>query len=229
MKIVKTPLPEIEYFMQEREKDLIVYHHTVSAVGKYVADWFKHDMGKSRVAVAYVVEKDGTVYQLFDDKYWGYHTGTGNHNRIDERSVAIEVVNEGPLHYRKGDGFYWWIDAQYPEGKYRYSGEVVEVCPKYRGVEYFAGYTDAQVDSLLKLTGQIMDKHPGILPKFSDEFEFDKKYFSYSGIIMHVNVRKDKSDLSPAFDLKKVNNFLKSRGAYGLGDLKGKRAEPVKK
>jgi len=203
MKIIRTEiLPDFEYFKTEEKKDTIVLHHTVSSVGKYVDDWFKADRGKSKVAVAYVVDKDGTVYELFNPKYWAYHTGTGNRNNIDKRSIAIEVVNEGAL-IKKGDEYFWF------DGKYKYKGEVYPAFSKWRGFEYFASYTEKQADSVSNLIFYLWDLFKEIPFKFSNTLDYDEKWFDFKGIITHANIRKDKTDLSPAFPLYRIYDMCR--------------------
>ena len=52
----------------------------------------------SRTATAYIVEKNGTIYEVFDPKYCVYHIGPGSSATPDEqRSIGIEIVCEGEL------------------------------------------------------------------------------------------------------------------------------------
>lgn len=194
-------LPEFEYIREVTEKDTIVLHHTVSSTGKHVADWFKADRGKSRVAVPYVIDKDGTIYQLFDPKYWAYHTGTGNKNNIEKRSIGIELVNEGPL--KKIGEDYFWFDA-----KYKYKGLVFDNEEEWRGYRYFSVYMEKQLFALFDLLEYLFDRFPKITPRFSNELNYSENYFDYPGVITHVNIRKDKTDLSPAFPIKRLDNYI---------------------
>ena len=206
LKIVKTEeLPEIEYFKDPSTKMQIVLHHTVSAVGKYIDDYFKEDKGKSKIAVAYVVDKDGTVFQLFDPQYWAWHIGKGSSQGNNRHSIAIELVNEGPLYKRDDESFYWWIDSANPRGKYRYNDLAVE--GEYRGFSWWASYTKEQVDSLGLLLPYLLDRF-NIRPEFVNTRDYDSKYLFFKGIVMHVNLRADKTDLSPAFDLNNVERIL---------------------
>lgn len=202
MKIIKTLLSKIEYFQTPVQKTQVVLHHTVSATGKNVASWFGSDKGKSRVAVAYVVEVDGTVYQLYEsDSNWAYHIGKGSTKHHNEVSIGIEIANEGSL-TKKGDKFYWF------DGKYEYKGKVVTLTTPFRGVSYFASYSDAQFNAVVELLDKIFNEHPTIKRQFSNTFDYDKKWLEYNGVVMHVNLRKDKTDLSPAFDIKKLNDHI---------------------
>lgn len=217
MKFIRSEaLPEFEYFKEKQEKDTIVLHHTVSSVGKYVDDWFKKDRGKSKVAVAYVVDKDGTVFELFNPKYWAYHTGTGNRNNIDKRSIAIEIVNEGTLD-KIGDKFYWF------DGKHEYHGNPMKLNRSWRNHLYFAEYTEAQIKAAIELIFHLFKDFPGIGKSFSNTFSFSESFFYTNGIIMHCNIRTDKTDLSPAFPLNTVNNVIRAlKNNYSFDDIKNK-------
>lgn len=218
IKIVNQLLPEFEYFKEPHQKNQIVLHHTVSNIGKYVADWFKADRGKSKIAVPYVIEKDGTIYKLFEPEYWAWHIGKGSNTKHNAHSIAIELVNEGVLYKRDNGEFYWWIDEKNPQGKYRYKDKTTELKESYRGYKYFANYTDEQIEALLVLLGELMDKFK-IEPQFSNTFEYDEKFRNFNGIVMHCNLRSDKTDLSPAFDLKIINKFIED---YKKKPLKNK-------
>ena len=197
MKIVKTTLPSVEYFPIERKKTQIVLHHTVSASGKGVSAWFASDKGKSRVAVAFVVDKDGTIYQLFEPKYWAYHIGKGSTQRNNENSIGIEIVNEGSL-TKKGNDFYWF------DGKNKYEGKAVKLDKPFRGVEYFASYTNEQVQAVKELLAYLLQEFPLIHKEFSNTFEYSPSWLTFNGVVMHVNLREDKTDLSPAFPISEI-------------------------
>ncbi len=208
MKIYETErLPDIEYFKSVYLKRQIVLHHTVSATGKYVDDWFKEDKGKSRVAVAYVIDKGGEIYELFNPKYWAYHIGKGSTRANNKRSIGIELVNEGPL-FKRGDGTYWWwIDSANPEGKMKYIGPPVELEEEWRGHKYFAPYTTEQMDSLKELIPYLLDEFK-INPVYVDHYDYDRSMLDFNGIVKHCNLRSDKTDLSPAFDDSAIEELL---------------------
>jgi len=200
MKIVETEkLPIFEYYEKAYSKKQIVLHHTVSSTAKSVSNWFKADLGKSKIATAFCVDKDGTVYQLFDPKCWAWHIGKGSTMDNNKASIGIEVVNEGTLE-KRGEKFYWF------DGKYEFKGEVVKLDTEWRGVKYVANYTKAQIEATHELLWYLFDKFPAIEHKFTNTFEYDKKYLDFNGVTMHVNLRSDKTDLSVAWNL---NDTLK--------------------
>ena len=67
-------LPESEYFADPQKKSGIALHHTVCSSAHTTLDIWLHDHtpggGPSHVATAFVVEKDGTIYEAFDPACW---------------------------------------------------------------------------------------------------------------------------------------------------------------
>lgn len=213
MKVITTEsLPKFEYYYEvQKIKKKIILHHTVSAIGKFVDDWFKSDHGKSKVAVPYVIDKNGDILELFDPRYWAWHIGKGSSMQDNKESIGIEIVNEGPLYKRDNGKFYWWVDGAYPQGRFEYKGEPFELEEEWRGHKYFASYTQPQIDSLMELLEHILATFD--IPRHCvRDFNYDRQYYKFNGVLMHCNLRQDKTDLSPAFDLATIDEMLLSLG-----------------
>ncbi len=190
--------PECEYIREKTAKQMIVLHHTVSSSGAYVDDWWKSDNGKSRVAVAFIVEKTGEIYQLFDPCYWAYHIGKGSTREDNMHSIGIEIVNEGPLVEKDGD-FYW------NAGKTKYDAEVYTHKELWRGSKYYACYTDLQYKAVSELISHLCTNF-NIPRSIITSYSFSQKYFAHKGIVSHHNLRSDKSDVSVAFDYARLSS-----------------------
>jgi len=205
MTVQKNPLLSKEYFQTDCTslKKQIVLHHTVSSKGKgqYVKDAFSNDCGKSKIAVPFVIDASGLIYELFDSKYFAYHLGiTGMDNiPLCKKSIGIELVNEGGL-IKKDDGKFYWFD-----GKYEYKGEVYT--GTFRDYKYFAKYTNEQLQATAELIKLLCSQYR-IKKDLVTRFDYDKNLISHEGIIMHCNVRGDKTDLSPAFDIMKLKELI---------------------
>lgn len=197
MNIIKQPLTDNQYMKNISFKSQIVLHHTVSKTGKNVRDWFQSN--KERVAVSYVVETNGDVYELFDSKYWAYHIGKGSSTSDNMRSIGIEIANEGGLLLK--NGLYYWNNTINP--KYVYKGTPVILEKEYRGFKAFASYTDEQFETVKELLDLLCDKH-NIPHKWIGNLEYSKKAFDHLGIVAHCNLRPDKTDISPAYKLNKI-------------------------
>lgn len=204
MKMIYENLPEIEFIKQPTQKELIVLHHTVSSSGQFVDDWWKKDNGTSRVAVSFIVEKDGTVTQLFDPAYWAYHIGKGSNDLHNKRSIGIEIVNEGLLTCKvEGNQTkYFWLD-----GKHEFKGNVFKCQKLWRGSYYFAHYTEEQVQAVAELVKKLCEQL-NIPKSILTDFEYMPGYLMHKGIASHHNLRADKSDVSPAFPLQRLMEMI---------------------
>jgi len=204
MKIVSNMLDSKEYYDEVCRKKQIVLHHTVSKKGHglYVKDTFSADQGKSTIAVPYIIDINDTVYKLFEPDRWAYHLGIkGMDNiRLCQDSIAIEIVNEGPL--KKVNNKYYWFD-----GKQEYHGEVYEHSSDWRGFRYFAKYDETQYKTIAELIKLLCDKY-NINKSIVKHFNYDVKLLKYEGIIMHSNVRADKTDLHPGFNIELLQKQL---------------------
>jgi len=198
-------LPDNEYNKTVTPKTQIVLHHTVSSTGQYVGDWFRSDNGKSKVATAFVIDKDGTIYQLFDPKYWAWHIGKSSTQKHNQQSIGIELANEGLLtqHIVGTQKRYFWFD-----GKHQYKGGVIKLPIMWRGSYFFAPYTAAQFRATVELV-EYLCKEFNIPKEVICDYEYNKAHFDHKGIVSHHNLRPDKSDVSPAFRLELLQEILR--------------------
>lgn len=209
-------LPNEEYMQQSCTKVNIIGHHTVSSMGKgiNVDDGFL-DKGKSKVAPAYVVDKD-KVYALFkDDSHWAYHLGMPD---IDNKapcmkSIAIEVVNEGQLGYdEKSNTYKWWYVDNKTGFKYPYTRDLDKIVKAdFRGFKYWASYPESQIRLLADLIKYLCEKYN--IPKVVTQHRnFDLGLLNVGGIHSHVNFRKSgKWDWSPAMPLDLLQQLINQR------------------
>jgi len=189
-------LPDDQYIKEETAKDLIVLHHTVGGSAGSTHRWWLMD--PRRVGTAYIVGRDGTIFEVFDPKYWCYHIAVGD-SKIDKRSIGIELASEGAL-TRVGEFLYAF------DGKKNLYNVVDDKALFYdhgelwRGYQYFDRYDDPQIEALWLLCVNLMATY-GIPHKTpADHLTADKrKYFDFKGIIGHHHVRQDKTDMHPAF------------------------------
>ncbi|WP_342377416.1 N-acetylmuramoyl-L-alanine amidase [Myxococcus stipitatus] len=105
--------------------DSIVLHHTAdpsdqssleTLTGKpesfmgWLKDKYKDLTGRGDVSSHYLIGKDGTIYQLVADEKRAWHAGEGSlpgkPGDVNDRSIGIEIVNEG-------DGKDGYTEAQY--------------------------------------------------------------------------------------------------------------------
>jgi N-acetyl-anhydromuramyl-L-alanine amidase AmpD len=73
----------------------------------------------------------------------------------------------------------------------------------YRGFDYYAAYTPAQIKSTVQLVGWLCEQFdiPHVTPPEHMQAQQDLTYFAtFKGIASHQNFRSDKFDVGPAFD-----------------------------
>ncbi len=94
--VVSAPSPN---FNERGGKDIdtIVLHHTASNNGK--GDLAHMRNPSSQVSAHYMLDKDGTIYQLVGDSKRAWHAGKGELHGVptdvNGRSIGIEIVNDG--------------------------------------------------------------------------------------------------------------------------------------
>ena len=206
MVITKISFPEGQYLKEAAEKRQIVLHHTVSSNAASSIAWWKQT--PERVAVAFIIEKDGTILQLYEPQYWAYHIGKGSTSDQNRHTIGIEIVNEGILEPRntpknkEEKQEYKWCD-----GKAVFTGKAFTLPAPWRGSRYFACYTEAQYTAVAELIRYLSQRFP-IPLLVNDTFGYDPANFAFHGIVSHHNLRADKTDLSPAWDFNKIKGLL---------------------
>jgi N-acetyl-anhydromuramyl-L-alanine amidase AmpD len=204
------PLPPSQYFPQACRKDLIVLHFTAGGSARSAFDsWMQSAV---QVATAYVVDTDGTIYELFDPRYWAYHLGVRGpaaaNWKHDRRSIGIEIANVGPLRLDAASPgqLNWWPPGNRFQTRYCGLAETGRYVSKpYRGFQHFAAFPQAQVESVTALAGHLCDTFgiPKRLPPEAKREEFDVSFYAgFQGVASHQNFRDDKTDIGPAWDWK---------------------------
>lgn len=189
-----------QYFHEKFDKHQIVLHHTVSSTMQSAWNWWNET--EDHIATAFIIDKNGIIYRCFDEKYWAYHTGTGAH--YDKHSIGIELVNEGSL-IKDTTGNFKWFD-----GKYIYKGSIdsiFKIDQPWRGYNYFANYTNKQILSSKKLVKYLCGKY-NINKNVLLDRNYHKAFKSYEGTITHANVNENKSDVSLAYSLQELSDYL---------------------
>lgn len=181
------------YYKEEFQKTQIVLHHTVSGPGIRgdLVTWKKY---KSNIATCMIIDRDGTINQLFSSKYWGYHLGAGK-SSLDKHSIAIELDNWGQLDERNGKLFTVY-DSQVDV-------PVVHYPTGFRGEQIFEAYPIAQ----LRAVGELLlfwNQRYGIPLDYKSEMwdVSEKALLGDPGVWTHVSYRpwpssKNKWDCHP--------------------------------
>jgi len=200
IKIVAYPLHEGQYKKEATTKTHVVWHGTMGRTkhtpfngvpGKATSSidgWNTDEQGA--VGATYLIDRDGTIYRTFDEKYWIFHLGLKNTGgAFDRKSVGIELANELCL-IPDGGKFYAFDKIS---KNTEYVGPRFE--QDWRDFDHWAKLDEAQVDSAIALTLDICARN-GIQPSFfkpSTTFDYPG-CFERATILCHSNCRKDKRD-----------------------------------
>ncbi|MEM6966415.1 MAG: N-acetylmuramoyl-L-alanine amidase [Bacteroidota bacterium] len=210
------------YYGGKYQKEKIVLHHTVGHLASDLRALTKRDY---HVSVAFVIARDGTIYQLFSSAYWSYHLGRnalGGNKMQSKKSIGIELSNYGYL-VPQGDNLetYYSRRKGNPVDVYcskEDTDQYIELDQPYRGHRYYATFTDAQYQSLIHLLRYLTETYNiprTFLPK-EERYETTQSVINFNGIVSHVNFRKDKYDIGPALDWERIINGVQHKGVANL-------------
>lgn len=201
MDIEDYPLNEGQYVKDVSAKTHVVWHGTMGRTvhtpfngnpGKATSsiDWWNSD-DQGRVGTTYLIDRSGTVYRCFEEKYWIFHLGlSGTNGKYDKSSVGIELANE--LNLIENDGSYYAFDKVHSSTKY----EGPTFKRTWRGGVHWAALDEAQIDRAIELTLAICERH-SIDPVFyyPSTIKDYPRCFTKATILCHSNCRADKKDL----------------------------------
>jgi N-acetyl-anhydromuramyl-L-alanine amidase AmpD len=196
-----------QYLESRHQKKAIFLHHTAGTSVAGAVRWW--DQTPDRVGTAFIVDRDGTIYEVFDPLAWAYHLGLkGDTNELEKSSIGIEIVSAGKI-YKRPDGHYYFYPL-YPkvEPKTRIEESEVGIMDRdWRSLkkgDFYHKYTDAQIKSVVGLI-ELLSKTCCIPVQkyFKDFFEYDSSVIAQAkaGIWSHSTVRKDKLDIIPQVEL----------------------------
>jgi N-acetyl-anhydromuramyl-L-alanine amidase AmpD len=202
-----------EFVPEVTAKDLLVLHFTAGTSARSAYDTWRND--PRRIATAYIVDLDGTIYEVFPPGCWASHLGVASPRSIlDRRSIGIEIVNAGPLQpsAEDRDVLNWWprrtrTSPEFTTRFCRLEEHDRYVAAAFRGKTHFAAYPAAQVDAVAALVHRVCDEFgiPKALPALARRFTADAAAFtSYTGVCSHANLRADKWDIGPAFPWERL-------------------------
>ena len=138
-----------DYIKEITTKKLLVLHFTAGGnLAGSEATLAKPD----QINVHFQIDRDGQIYQYFDEKYWAYATGKGATH--DRGTLNIEFVCWGPL-TRKGDRLYSWTNTKIAWD------EAIHLTP-WRGYEYWHYLTEAQEKSAQLIVPYLQGHWPGL-------------------------------------------------------------------
>lgn len=193
------------YYPEVSKKDKVWLHGTAGVLS---GDLWTLSQQNNHVSVAYVLARDGSVYQLFPDEFYSYHLGGSSsapNSYWSKHSVAIEISNLLCLTESPTDPNLL-IDAYNKPYCLKTDKQFYTELPEpYRGYKFWASFTDAQYEATDQLVKHICEKHGITLSKlpFAKAYDYCVQVPNET-LLFHTNCRKDKVDFSPAFDLNRI-------------------------
>jgi N-acetyl-anhydromuramyl-L-alanine amidase AmpD len=181
------------YFGDPRPKSLIVLHHTVGGSALSTFRWFQARPG--HIATAYLVERDGTIFELFDPRLWAFHLGVaGTGGTLDRRSIGIELASEGALFGGPGE----LLAFGGPGVVRRFTGPAFDAGSPWRDHRWFAAYNEAQTEAAIELVDHLLATF-GIPRRTPGDHGGRIHDLDFRGVVSHHHLRADKTDVHPGF------------------------------
>lgn len=189
-----------KFYDEKLPKKQIVLHHTVSGPG-IKGDLKTWENYRSNIGTCVVIDRDGTVNQLFSSSRWAWHLGVGKKS-LDQESIGIELDNWGQLEEKEGN--YYAIYGN----NVKLSDDKVTYYPTgFRGEQIFESYPDAQLKSLGELLLLWSKKYNITLAYNEDMWDVSERALKGApGVWSHVSYRpwpsnKNKWDCHPQPEL----------------------------
>jgi len=118
--------------------DTIVLHSSYDFVGKnpYSVSGVIKEYEDYGVSAHYLIDREGTIYRLVEDKNIAYHAGVSRmsdeRNNVNDFSIGIEMINI--------------LDGQYTEVQYTAVNELIAYLKKQYPIKFIVGHKDIAPD-----------------------------------------------------------------------------------
>ena len=185
-------LNDTNFYQEIYTKTQIVVGHTGRKDMRHFDAWLNRRNGKYKKTAPFTIDKDGTIYQHYDPKYYSDFVG----DEQDKCNIAITLVNQGWLKLNEMNKYVDWLG-------HIYSKETKIVEKSWRDYRYWVQYTEEQHDSLKKLV-QFLCKEFNIENNIINNNVYDENVDLFNGITFRSNYSKNLTDVSPAFEIEKI-------------------------
>jgi len=200
----------VDYVKGRRSKDLIALHHTVGGSAESTFRWWKDD--PRRVATAYLIERDGTIYEVFPPEDMAWQFGVKGGDPLERRAIGIELASEGGLTVKNGHAFAFGTQDLGPVAKLEQEMRIEY--HDWRGFRCFDSYDADQVAACFVLVDHLCRTFniPRVMPSPAEcRGDADlMKWWKFKGVLHHALLRPDKSDLHPGFPYEALEAMLHS-------------------
>jgi hypothetical protein len=156
------------------------------------------DYGTTKKWNTFTISREGIIYQHYDDKF---HTDFLGIKEGDKRSISIVLENMGCLYQLETSKYINWLNEFCEEEN------VIE--KELYNYKYWEKIPDKQIESLILLSRELCEKHG--IPKIFIEFNhFHKQIHKFRGIVFKSNYIEDSSDITPLFEIPKLNEMIRN-------------------
>jgi hypothetical protein len=185
-------------------------------------DWWRQDPG--RVGTAYIVERDGTVYEVFPADAWAVHLFRLNALpagltssvalAMERRTIGIELASEGALEEKAGDLWAFGTGTGKKLGRadaLLAAGKVVRFPTPWRDVTYFDAYDELQVAATIALAVELCDRFAiprALHPSWPTGEAHPDRWSEFRGVLTHAMLRPDKTDVHLGFPFERLKLAL---------------------
>ncbi len=218
----KFRLPDSEYFKSPCEKMHITLHHTVGGSAESTFRYWVNDPG--RIGTATIIERDGTIYEIFEPFYWCHHLGLKSdlNQALNRTSIGIEMASEGALlsgselNQKKETTKYntqklYAFDGARCLYDLSENDKYVDLGHAWRGYRYFDAYDPLQLATLFEYILHLIKEFniPRHIFTQDSNTPIDlHELVATGGIYGHSQVRSDKTDVHPLFPWKQLAETL---------------------
>jgi len=178
------------YYEKEYKKTQIVIGHNGRRDMRHYEGWIHRRNGQYKRTAHFTIDKDGTVYQHFNPKYYSDFVGVDQ----DKGNISILLVNEGWLKNDSLNNVYIdWLGHTYSKSR-----SVLE--RSWRGHHFWMNYRNPQMKVLKELVTQLCDEH-NIEKECIGNCVYNEDVDIFNGIAFRSNYDSNITDISPAFDM----------------------------
>ena len=197
------PLKGNQNYPGPTSKTQIFLHHTAGTTADGAIRWWNQT--PEHVGAAYVVDRDGTIYETFPPEKWAYHLGIkGDDNYSEKHGIGIEIVAAGQLIPKNGQYFFYPLLPNPAGGRPIPINEIEILESAWRGYSAYHAYTPAQCISVIWLIDYLVKTHKiNLQPDIRGFYEYNEDVIKnhLPGLWAHSTVRKDKKDIYPCTEL----------------------------
>jgi hypothetical protein len=187
------------YVPIDSKKSQIVIGNTLNDNMRHYIGWTTKLNGNYKKTAAFTISRDGEIYQHFNPKYFSKFFG--ENNNLNTKSIVILLENYGYLfkHYEKNVFITWNGDI------YKEQDLVVE--KRWRGQQFWAEYTDQQLESLVELVRSLCERFniPSLTIGHNTKVS---QLEGFKGVLYKSNLESYYSDPNPNLDYEMIKTKI---------------------